>query len=135
MRRNSGGIESLLLLSCLVGAVSFYCISIAVGQSLFVMPEAKIRDLLQELSKLRTEIQMTEGKIDSLFAVKSYLDDELSKSESMSNRPKNTEAERLMLQKRVTSLESKILKLTNERNELSRQIELLLANIPQDSNH
>lgn len=133
MRQNSGGIESLLLLSCLVGAVSFYCISIAVGQSLFNMPEAKIRDLLQELNKMQTEIQMTEGKIDSLLAVKSYLDEELSKSEIMSNRPKNTGTERLKLQQRLTSLEAQILKLTNERNELSRQIELLLANIPQDS--
>ena len=77
MSRRNDNIESLLLLCCLVGAVSFFSLSLAISKFLTEVSEVGERDLIAERNRLGQMKQREEAILDSLLRHKDILEKEI----------------------------------------------------------
>ncbi len=132
MRHSESNIESLLLLCCLVGAVSFYCLSIAASKLLSISTCAAADDSLSvEKTKISERIVRLKSGVDSLQNLKERLQKEIQqctkRSANQSNQPEETER----LEKTRKKLELELAKLEKERERVKRLLSEEHARAPE----
>jgi len=123
MRRSSGSnIESLLLLCCLVGAVSFFCLSIAISKLLFAGSVIEVAALKEEEKKIDLQLAQMESTLDSLTTILSSLRSELLQSKKPAGTNQYSQSERMRLEESKNLIERELMRMERERDLLAAAI-------------
>lgn len=116
MKKNSGNIEPLLVLCCLVGVVAFFCISLAFSAALGEKQEAK--KLTEERERLMDELTKKENFVRDLARQIQDLESRIKEKEKSFNSAGQPQIQ-------ANQLEKELISLTWERVDLEKRIDLL----------
>lgn len=132
MRQSGNNIESLLLLCCLVGAVSFYCLSIAATKLLSVSEAAEeTGKLAAEEIQIARRMAGLRHDLDSLRNKFMYQQQEIEQSTSADKSQDDRRAEKEQLEKTKKQLEQELDRLEQERQKVAQSLAQELAQAPE----
>ena len=134
MRRSSGSnIESLLLLCCLVGAVSFFCLSIAISKLLFAGSVIEVAALKEEEKEVDMRMARMEATLDSLATIESNLRSEIKRNEKPDRSDHLSQSEKEKLEESRHLLENELMRMEREYNLLVSALSEESAKMPERS--
>lgn len=119
MRNSESTIEPLLLLCCLVGAVSFFSLSMSVSKLIYEINRPNPKSEHANLDSLKKVLEFNKAQLDNLLKIKNDLTDKLKVPESDKG---SSEEQIVQLEKRVSELKGELSTVQNKIIDLQKRL-------------